>query len=119
MMVKIQKFVMMLVLGMMVVSPMVVDAQGLTKPTAPTGVKQEANLNTMITDVINVILGIVGSIALLMIVIAGVIYVTAGDSGRTETAQKMITAAIVGLVIVLLAYAIVNLVLVNLGAPIK
>ena len=112
MMVKVQKFVMMLVMGMMVVSPMVVSAQntGLSKPVKPTGIKEQ-DFKTMLTTVINAILYIAGSLALLMIIVGGVMYITAGDSGRADTAKAYITYAIVGLIVCLIGLSIVNLVI--------
>ncbi len=52
-----------------------------------------------------------------MIVISGIIYITSGgDDGRVETAKKMLTYAIIGLVVALLGYVIVYAVGNALGA---
>lgn len=67
---------------------------------------------TLITSVINVMLFIIGVLSVIMIVYGGILYViSAGDSGRVSKAKNTIMYAIVGLVVALLAYAIVNFVI--------
>ena len=67
---------------------------------------------TLITKVINVMLFIIGVLSVIMIVYGGILYViSAGDSGRVSKAKNTIMYAIVGLVVALLAYAIVNFVI--------
>ena len=66
----------------------------------------------MINTVINVILAIVGVVAVFMIIFGGIQYSTsAGDSGKVKKAKDTILYGIIGLVIALLAFAIVNFVL--------
>ena len=67
---------------------------------------------TLITKVINVMLFIIGVLSVIMIVYGGILYViSAGDSGRVSKAKNTIMYAIVGLIVALLAYAIVNFVI--------
>ena len=67
---------------------------------------------TLITKLINVMLFIIGVLSVIMIIYGGIIYViSAGDSGRVSKAKNTIMYAIVGLVVALLAYAIVNFVI--------
>ena len=67
---------------------------------------------TLITSVINVMLFIIGVLSVIMIVYGGILYViSAGDSGRVSKAKNTIMYAIVGLIVALLAYAIVNFVI--------
>ena len=55
---------------------------------------------------------IIGVLSVIMIIYGGIIYViSAGDSGRVSKAKNTIMYAIVGLVVALLAYAIVNFVI--------
>ncbi|MFH1534374.1 MAG: hypothetical protein ABIF80_00130, partial [Patescibacteria group bacterium] len=54
------------------------------------------------------ILGLLGLIAVIMILIGGFKWMTAGgNEEKIESAKKLLTSAIIGLVIVLLAWAIV------------
>ena len=67
--------------------------------------------------IVNVILFIVGAVAVIMIVIGGVRYtVSNGDSNAVTGAKNTIMYAIVGLVVAIVAYALVNFVVVNIGA---
>ena len=68
--------------------------------------------------IINVIIGVVGFIAVVMIIIGGISYTTsAGDAGRVKKAKDTIMYGIIGLVIALLAFAIVNFVLTSVFNP--
>lgn len=76
----------------------------------------EMTFTDVIRNILNGIFGLLGVIAVAMIVYGGFIYMTGGASkDGTEKAKKIITAAIVGLVIVFLALAIVDLLFVLLG----
>jgi len=64
-----------------------------------------------IKNVINILLFVLGMISVLMIVIGGVRYTTSGgDSSSTKGAKDTILYSIVGLIIAMLSYAIVNFV---------
>lgn len=72
---------------------------------------QFCNVNSAIITVINIILGIVALVAVLMIVIGGFKYIISrGDAKAVESATKTITWAVVGLVVTVMAYAIVTIV---------
>lgn len=78
------------------------------------GAKEPTNavpLQTRIKQVINVIMFILGTIAVIMIVIGGIRYtVSGGDSSAVTAAKNTIFYAVIGLIVALLAYAIVNFV---------
>lgn len=72
----------------------------------------ENTLMNTLTVIINVIVGVVGFVAVVMIVIGGIGFVTSqGDTTRVAKARNTILYGVVGLVVALLAYAIVNFVL--------
>lgn len=74
----------------------------------PTNLPATADFGILLTKVINYFLGLVGLIAVLMLVIGGLRYITsAGNEGTLEKAKHTILYAIIGIVIVVLAYAIV------------
>jgi hypothetical protein len=78
--------------------------------SAVCGAKNDS-ASSMITTVINTLLYVLGMIAVLMIVIGGIRYTTSnGDSSAVKGAKDTILYAIVGLIIAMLAYAIVNFV---------
>jgi hypothetical protein len=69
------------------------------------------NAASMVKNVINTLLYVLGMIAIIMIVIGGIRYTTSnGDSAGTKGAKDTILYAVVGLIIALLSYAIVNFV---------
>ncbi|MBI3957091.1 MAG: hypothetical protein HY340_03840 [Candidatus Kerfeldbacteria bacterium] len=71
-----------------------------------------ADLKSTVINIINWVLGLLGIIAVIMILYAGFLWMTAGgNEEKVGTAKKIISAAIIGLIIILLAWAIVNFVL--------
>jgi len=63
----------------------------------------------VVNTVINVMLFIVGILCVIMIIFAGIRYVTsAGDKGKVDTAKNTIVYSIVGLIVAIVAYALVN-----------
>ena len=70
------------------------------------------NLETVAKRIINVILYIVGILAVVMIIIGGVQYTTsAGDQAAVTKAKNTILYGLIGLAVAVLAYAIVNFVI--------
>ena len=66
------------------------------------------------TQITNTILFLVGAIAVIMLIIGGVRYtISGGDSKQVESAKNTIMYAIIGIVVVILAYAIVNFVIIS------
>lgn len=78
------------------------------------GNANDVNLMGTLNTIINVALGVIGFLAVVMIIVGGVQYTTsAGDAQKVTKAKNTIMYGIIGLVIALLAYAIVNFVLAN------
>lgn len=69
-----------------------------------------------VTSAINVVLVISGIIAVLMVIIGGLRYtLSGGDSAGLKSAKDTIMYALIGLAIVLLAFAIVSYVVKGIG----
>lgn len=84
-------------------------SKGCTKPDAEDGSGQ---VEELIKTIINVISALVGAIAVIMVLIGGFKFVTAGgDSNAVSSAKNTIIYAIVGLIIVAFAQVIVRFVL--------
>jgi hypothetical protein len=63
----------------------------------------------IVTTIINVMLFIVGILCVIMIVFGGIRYTTStGDKGRIDNAKNTIIYAVVGLIVAIVAYALVN-----------
>ena len=76
------------------------------------GKGNEKDLLWYIKTVINVILGFVGVIAVIILIISGISFITSqGDPGKVSKARSAIIYSIVGIIVALLAFAIVNFVL--------
>lgn len=68
-----------------------------------------ASLQKSVGTITDVLLFIVGAIAVIMIVVGGLRYVlSGGDSNAVSSAKNTILYAVVGLIVALLAYAIVR-----------
>lgn len=82
----------------------------------PTG-----DVRSVIARIINVAMGFLGIVAVLIILWGGFTWMTAGGAeDKVEEAKKIITAGIIGLIIVVTSYAIARFVvtsLVNVSAP--
>lgn len=67
---------------------------------------------SIFTDITNILLFIIGAIAVIMIIIGGIRYtISNGDAGAITSAKNTIMYAVIGLVVAILAFAIVNFVL--------
>lgn len=76
------------------------------------GDESQPKLEDGIKDIVNILLFILGAIAVIMIIIGGIRYTTSnGDAGSIKSAKDTILYAVVGLVVAILAYAIVNFVI--------
>lgn len=85
--------------------------QCASNPGAAVCKSQGDNATNMIQIVINILLYVLGTISVIMIVIGGVRFTTSnGDPASTKTARMTIIYSVVGLVVAILSYAIVNLV---------
>ncbi len=76
---------------------------------------EEKNAMYYITRVVNVILAVVGIVAVVMIILGGISMITSqGDTGKVAKGRLTIIYGVVGLVIALLAFAIVNFALTSI-----
>ena len=70
-------------------------------------------------QVINIILGFLGIVAVVIILLGGFKWMTAGgNEDKVGEARKLITAGIIGLIIILASFAIASFVLTQLGAAV-
>ena len=74
--------------------------------------EQEGNLTGTVGTIINVVIFVIGFVAVAMVILGGVQYSTSsGDSAKVKKAKDTIMYGIIGLVVAILAFAIVNFVL--------
>ncbi|MBQ3294706.1 hypothetical protein IJG98_03230 [Candidatus Saccharibacteria bacterium] len=73
-------------------------------------------VDTLVVKIVKWVLFAVGLLAVVMIIVGALRMTTsAGDAGAVAKAKNMIVYAVVGLVVAILAYAIVNFVMRNVG----
>ncbi|MDO4872089.1 MAG: hypothetical protein Q4A27_01495 [bacterium] len=73
------------------------------------------NLRETVRNVINTLFWVIGVTSVIVIIYAGILYViSAGNSNTVQKAKSAITYAVVGLIVAILAYAIVNFVIDNI-----
>lgn len=72
----------------------------------------DQSLPQLIGSLINAFLGVLGIIFVVLVVYAGYLYLTAaGDDGKVKTAKTLLGQAVIGLVIIIGAYAISSFVI--------
>ena len=68
-----------------------------------------------VRNIINAVIGALGIVAVIVIIIGGINYMTSsGDAGKVKKAKDTILYGVIGLVICVLAFAIVNFVISNI-----
>ena len=73
---------------------------------------KQDNLMGTLQVVVNVIVGVIGFVAVIMMIMGGISFVTSqGDASKVAKARNTILYGVVGLIVALLAFAIVNFVL--------
>lgn len=94
--------------------------------TSAQGKDQQGDASTLFGDggqggifrtITNVLLFLIGAISVIMLIIGGIRYVVSGgDSTAVQNAKNTILYAIVGVVVAILAYAVVNFVIGSFAA---
>lgn len=103
-------FVLLLITAPMVVMaepPPAFDPGG--RISQETGLTSQGDLPSVTIRVVNIALSLLGLIATVFVIYGGYMYLTAGgNDDRLKSAKEIIKNAVIGLVIVLLSYAIVS-----------
>jgi hypothetical protein len=75
----------------------------------PTDVDEKAPFASQLATVLNVLLALASTVAVLFIIIGGYTYITsAGNPEQEKKAKSMIIGAVIGLIVILLSFAAVN-----------
>ena len=99
----------------------VVGAQGMISPgDNPSAVGGatggEGSFRQIVLNIVNFILYFLGLIAVIMVIYGGITYVTsAGNQESVEKAKKIIMYAVIGIIIVLISFALVNTIISGAG----
>jgi heme O synthase-like polyprenyltransferase len=89
----------------------------LDKTVDPTGVASLKCLPVVFSNIVDWTVGLASLVAVLFIIISGIKFLTSGgDPKQVEGARKTMTYAIAGLIIILLAFALIQIIGVITGA---
>lgn len=92
---------------------------GLTAANADAGYKTDVGISGVIGSMIKILLGLTGVIFLVILVWAGIMYMTAaGDPGKVDKAKKMITQCVIGLIFIVGAYSISSFIITQLAGAV-
>ena len=76
---------------------------------------KQDGLSNILKNATNIVLFIAGALAVIMIIYGAIRFMTAhGNEKQVESARLIVTYSVIGLIIAILAYALVNFVLSNL-----
>jgi type IV secretory pathway VirB2 component (pilin) len=91
------------------------DLTGLEADAGTIGLG-DAGIKDIINNIISVVLGFLGLIAVILILIGGFMWMTAGGSEeKVKKGRQYIINGVIGLIIILAAYAIATFVISNIG----
>lgn len=123
---KLFKYSIFLIIPMLLLSPLAVlavDGGGLQGAQqnlkdvgkGAYGTDKPKDLPVLVGEYINIFLGLLGIILVILLVYGGYLWMTSmGSQEKTTKAKTLITDAVIGLIIVLAAYAISNFVITQL-----
>ena len=95
---------------MLLVVPFVGLAQNI-RPVPPGPVPDVNTASDLVLRIIQIFLAVAGLVAVVFLIIGGFRYITAGGNEETaEAAKKTIVNAIIGIVIIILAFVIVRVI---------
>ena len=85
------------------------SAKGDKTPSSLFGVDGDGGI---FRTIVNVLLFIIGAVSVIMLIIGGIRYtVSGGDSSAVTAAKNTILYAVIGIIVAILAYAVVNFVI--------
>lgn len=88
------------------------DVASYAECNLPEGIDQETPLMDRVVQIINIVVGVVGIVCVAVIVIGAIYFVVSlGDAAKINRAKNAVLYGVVGLVLSVLAFAVVNFVL--------
>lgn len=79
------------------------------------GTQDAGDFTNMVVNILNGVIGVLGLVCVVVIIIGGINYMTSsGDAGKVKKGKDTILYGLIGLVICILAFALVNFVISNI-----
>ena len=101
-------------------APLFAQLEQLEETAEVANIKGEENLPVVIGKMVGIALGLLGLILVIYLIIGGVMWMTSGgNEDRVKRAQSLIRNAIIGLVVVVLAYALAYFITERFAAAVK
>ncbi len=118
-----KKFLLFISTGLLLAVPLVVSAQAMNLGNewlenfgTQAGYGTTTALPVVIGRIVNIVLGLMGLIAVVIIIIGGFMWMTSGGSEeKVKKAKSLMGYAVIGLVIVIIAYAAAAFIINKLG----
>ena len=74
--------------------------------------RDNTKFSKFVKDIVNTLLYVLGAVAVIVIIVAGILYATSsGDPALITKAKNTLLYAVIGLIVAIMAYAIVNFVI--------
>jgi len=91
--------------------------EGLGVAASQAGIKTSGSIGLILGKIFKKVLGIMGLILLVLFVVGGITWMTSGGSAeKIKKARELLINAIIGLVIVLSSYALIDFVVTSLSS---
>lgn len=85
------------------------DAEGTLGLVAGRAGVENRDISTFVGEIINALLGLTGLIFFILMVYGGFLWMTArGEEDRTKKAKTLIISAVIGVIVIVAAYALTN-----------
>lgn len=82
-------------------------AEGLGVAGEQAGYTTNLELTSIVANIINAVLGLTGIVFVILVVYAGFLYLTAaGSEENVKKAKKLLTNSVIGIILIVAAYAI-------------
>jgi hypothetical protein len=108
-----KKFVLLLILIIILLTPVVANAQMFSVPNP---LRNITSIQGVIRALIDIAFGAAGLVAVIYLIVGGFRYITSsGNAEAIEGAKATIINAIVGLIVILVAFLLVNYILISLN----
>lgn len=103
-----------------VIAPLAAHAALVDPNDRPSDIPNAVNIRIVIVRILNYILSFVGLIAVGFLIWAGFLYLTSGgNEEQSGKAKKLILQVIIGIIIILLSWVIVNTIITQLSGSIE